>query len=58
MNRAVQQSQRAAKLEGLLDRVKTRVQDLEDRYLCKAGQQQQENQEAHVCEGIFTVEIS
>ncbi|XP_026219205.1 centrosomal protein of 70 kDa isoform X2 [Anabas testudineus] len=39
MHQAVQQSQRATKLEGLLDRVKTRVQDLEDRYLSKAVQQ-------------------
>ncbi|XP_038571591.1 centrosomal protein of 70 kDa-like [Micropterus salmoides] len=53
MGRAAQQSQRAAELEGLLDVVKTRVQDLEDRYLGKAVQQhshtqqlQQEKQEA------------
>lgn len=59
MSRAVQQSQRATKLEGLLDRVKTRVQDLEDRYLSKAVQQhtqqlQQEKQEAQVCQEIPT----
>ncbi|XP_030607459.1 centrosomal protein of 70 kDa isoform X2 [Archocentrus centrarchus] len=54
MSRAAQQSQRATELEELLDKVKTRVQDLEDRYLGKAVQQlgsrtqqlQQENQEA------------
>ncbi|XP_037552687.1 centrosomal protein of 70 kDa [Nematolebias whitei] len=38
-SRAAQQSQRATELEGLLDQVKTRVQDLEDRCLCKAVQQ-------------------
>ncbi|XP_054483345.1 centrosomal protein of 70 kDa isoform X2 [Anoplopoma fimbria] len=50
---AAQQSQRATELEGLLDLVRTRVQDLEDRYLGKAVQQhsrtqqlQQEKQEA------------
>ncbi|KAL7370316.1 hypothetical protein ABVT39_025522 [Epinephelus coioides] len=53
MSRAAQQSQRATELEGLLDAVKTRVQDLEDRCLGKAVQQhshtqrlQQEKQEA------------
>ncbi|XP_023282692.1 LOW QUALITY PROTEIN: centrosomal protein of 70 kDa-like [Seriola lalandi dorsalis] len=45
--RAARRSRRATELEGLLDTVKTRVQDLEDRYLGKAvqhrshGQQQQ-----------------
>nr|XP_046238665.1 centrosomal protein of 70 kDa [Scatophagus argus] len=53
MSRAAQRSQRATELEGLLDAVKTRVQDLEDRCLGKAVQQhshtrqlQQEKQEA------------
>uniref|UniRef100_A0A3B5APH1 Centrosomal protein of 70 kDa n=1 Tax=Stegastes partitus TaxID=144197 RepID=A0A3B5APH1_9TELE len=53
MSRAAQQSQRATELEGLLDEVKTRVQDLEDRYLGKVSQQhshaqqlQQEKQDA------------
>ncbi|XP_059183591.1 centrosomal protein of 70 kDa [Centropristis striata] len=53
MGRSTQQSQRATELEGLLDVVRTRVQDLEDRYLGKAVQQhshtqqlQQEKQEA------------
>ncbi|GAA6225956.1 centrosomal protein of 70 kDa [Lates japonicus] len=58
MGRAAQQSQRATELENLLDGVKTRVQDLEDRYLGKAVQQhshaqqlQQEKQEAQkLCE--------
>lgn len=57
MGRAAQQSQRATELEGLLDVVKTRVQDLEDRCLGKAAQQlshaqqlQQEQQEAQVCQ--------
>lgn len=55
MSRAAQHSQRVTELEGLLDVVKTRVQDLEDRYLGKAVQQhshtqqlQQEKQEAQV----------
>uniref|UniRef100_A0A3Q1BV94 Centrosomal protein of 70 kDa n=1 Tax=Amphiprion ocellaris TaxID=80972 RepID=A0A3Q1BV94_AMPOC len=55
-SRAAQQSQRVTELEGLLDEVKTRVQDLEDRYLGKAAQQhshtqqlQQEKQDAQVC---------
>lgn len=56
-SQAVQQSQKATKLEGLLNRVKTRVQDLEDRYLSEAVQQhtrqlQQEKQEAQVCQKI------
>lgn len=59
MHQAVQQSQRATKLEGLLDRVKTRVQDLEDRYLSKAVQQhtqqlQKDKQETRVCQKIST----
>ncbi|XP_041637955.1 centrosomal protein of 70 kDa [Cheilinus undulatus] len=40
MGRAAQQSQRVSELEGLLDVVKTRVQDLEDRCIGKAAQQQ------------------
>lgn len=58
MSRATQQSQRTTELEGLLDVVKTRVQDLEDRYLGVAVQHhshtqqlQQERQEAQkLCE--------
>lgn len=57
MSHAAQQSQRATELENLLDGVKTRVQDLEDRYLGKAVQHhshtqqlQQEKQEAQVCQ--------
>ncbi|XP_041822220.1 centrosomal protein of 70 kDa isoform X2 [Chelmon rostratus] len=58
MRQAAQKSQRATELEGLLDAVKTRLQDLEDRYLGKAVQQhshtqrlQQEKQEAQkLCE--------
>lgn len=53
--RGSQNSQRATELEGLLATVKTRVQDLEDRYLGKAAQQlshtqqlQQEKQDAQV----------
>ncbi|XP_029924274.1 centrosomal protein of 70 kDa [Myripristis murdjan] len=53
MSRAACQSQRATELEELLDGVKAKVQDLEDRYLSKAVQQrsqtqqlQQEKQEA------------
>ncbi|XP_068580871.1 uncharacterized protein [Cebidichthys violaceus] len=52
-SRAAQQSERATELEGLLDGVRTRVQDLEDRYLGEAAQQhghaqqlQREQQEA------------
>ncbi|XP_040031165.2 centrosomal protein of 70 kDa isoform X1 [Gasterosteus aculeatus] len=51
--RASQQSQRVSELEGLLDVVRTRVQDLEGRYLSEAAQQhghthllQQERKEA------------
>uniref|UniRef100_A0A3P8PA74 Centrosomal protein of 70 kDa n=1 Tax=Astatotilapia calliptera TaxID=8154 RepID=A0A3P8PA74_ASTCA len=54
MSRAAQQCQRVTELEELLDKVKTRVQDLEDRYLSKAVQQhshtqqlQKEKLEAH-----------
>lgn len=61
MSRAAQHSQRATELEGLLDVVKTRVQDLEDRCLGKAVQQQsltqqlqQEKQEAQVCQQTST----
>uniref|UniRef100_A0A8C4IVJ4 Centrosomal protein of 70 kDa n=1 Tax=Dicentrarchus labrax TaxID=13489 RepID=A0A8C4IVJ4_DICLA len=60
VSRAAQQSQRATELEGLLDVVKTRVQDLEDRYLGKAVEQhghtqrlQQEKQEAQkLCQAL------
>lgn len=59
MRQAAQKSQRATELEGLLDAVKTRLQDLEDRYLGKAVQQhshtqrlQQEKQEAQVCQQL------
>ncbi|XP_068563153.1 centrosomal protein of 70 kDa-like [Cebidichthys violaceus] len=52
-SRAAQQSERATELEGLLEGVRTRVQDLEDRYLGEAAQQhghaqqlQREQQEA------------
>ncbi|KAK9524321.1 hypothetical protein VZT92_018170 [Zoarces viviparus] len=52
-SRAAQHSESATELEGLLDGVRTRVQDLEDRYLGKAAQQhghaqqlQREQQEA------------
>ncbi|XP_074508678.1 centrosomal protein of 70 kDa isoform X1 [Sebastes fasciatus] len=52
-SRSAQQSQRTAELEGLLDVVRTKVQDLEDRCLDKAVQQhshthqlQQERQDA------------
>ena len=55
MSRVAQQSQRVTELEELLDVVKTKVQDLEDRYLGKAVQQsshtqqlQQEKQQAQV----------
>lgn len=44
MNQAAQHSQRATELDGLLNVVKTRVQDLEDRCLSKAVQQQSHNQ--------------
>uniref|UniRef100_A0A3Q0TB40 Centrosomal protein of 70 kDa n=1 Tax=Amphilophus citrinellus TaxID=61819 RepID=A0A3Q0TB40_AMPCI len=62
MSRAAQQSQRATELEELLDKVKTRVQDLEDRYLGRAVQQlgshtqqlQQEKQEAQVGHSAFS----
>lgn len=44
MNQAAQHSQRATELDDLLNVVKTRVQDLEDRCLRKAVQQQSHNQ--------------
>lgn len=44
MSQAAQHSQRATELNGLLNVVKTRVQDLEDRCLSKAVQQQSHNQ--------------
>ncbi|XP_071320755.1 centrosomal protein of 70 kDa isoform X2 [Trachinotus anak] len=45
MSLAAQQSQRATELEGLLDGVKTRVQDLEDRCLGKAVQHRSHTQQ-------------
>eukprot|EP00064_Thunnus_orientalis_P004516 superscaffoldBa00000411_g4528 len=45
MSQAAHQSQRATDLEGLLDEVKARVQDLEDRYLGKAVQQHSQTQQ-------------
>ncbi|XP_042260075.1 centrosomal protein of 70 kDa isoform X4 [Thunnus maccoyii] len=45
MSQAAHQSQRATELEGLLDEVKARVQDLEDRYLGKAVQQHSQTQQ-------------
>lgn len=60
MSRAAQQCQRVTELEELLDKVKTRVQDLEDRYLSKAVQQhshtqqlQKEKLDAHVGHSAF-----
>ncbi|XP_062384204.1 centrosomal protein of 70 kDa isoform X2 [Sardina pilchardus] len=38
-SRAARHSQRALELEGILDGVKAKVQDLEDRYISKAAQQ-------------------
>ncbi|XP_049425892.1 centrosomal protein of 70 kDa isoform X2 [Epinephelus fuscoguttatus] len=65
MSRAAQQSQRATELEGLLDAVKTRVQDLEDRCLGKAVQQhshtqrlQQEKQEAQKRSQVLEQKLS
>ncbi|KAL0160582.1 hypothetical protein M9458_044307, partial [Cirrhinus mrigala] len=43
--RAARQSQRAAELEGILDGVKLRVQDLEDSYIGKAAQQHSQFQQ-------------
>lgn len=43
--RAARQSQRAAELEGILDGVKVRVQDLEDSYISKAAQQHSQFQQ-------------
>ncbi|KAM4560432.1 centrosomal protein of 70 kDa isoform 2-T2 [Odontesthes bonariensis] len=45
VSRAAQQSQRVTELEGLLEQVKTRVQDLEERYLGKAAQQHSYSQQ-------------
>ncbi|CAJ1087181.1 centrosomal protein of 70 kDa isoform X4 [Xyrichtys novacula] len=45
ISRSAQQSQRISELEGLLDVVKTRVQDLEDRCIGKAVQQQSHRQQ-------------
>ncbi|XP_023817354.1 centrosomal protein of 70 kDa isoform X2 [Oryzias latipes] len=38
MSRAAQHSQRASELQALLDQVKVKVQDLEDRCICRAAQ--------------------
>ncbi|XP_030627929.1 centrosomal protein of 70 kDa [Chanos chanos] len=43
--RAVRHSQRAAELEGVLDGVKAKVQDLEDSYISKAAQQHNQFQQ-------------
>ncbi|XP_067271807.1 centrosomal protein of 70 kDa isoform X2 [Pseudorasbora parva] len=43
--RAAQQSQRAVELEGILDGVKVKVQDLEDSYISKAAQQHSQFQQ-------------
>ncbi|XP_043079156.1 centrosomal protein of 70 kDa isoform X10 [Puntigrus tetrazona] len=43
--RAARQSQRAAELEGILDGVKVKVQDLEDSYVGKAAQQRSQFQQ-------------
>lgn len=43
--RAARQSQRVAELEGILDGVKVRVQDLEDSYISKAAQQHSQFQQ-------------
>ncbi|XP_031414306.1 centrosomal protein of 70 kDa isoform X2 [Clupea harengus] len=59
-NRAARHSQRASELEGVLDGVKGKVQDLEDRYISKASQQhavfqqlQQDKKEAESrCEAL------
>ncbi|KAK7136871.1 hypothetical protein R3I93_017051 [Phoxinus phoxinus] len=45
--RAAQQSQRAVELEGILDGVKVKVQDLEDSYISKAAQQHGQFQQLH-----------
>uniref|UniRef100_UPI003AAD46F8 centrosomal protein of 70 kDa isoform X1 n=1 Tax=Centroberyx gerrardi TaxID=166262 RepID=UPI003AAD46F8 len=45
VSRAARQSQRTTELEGLLDGVKAKVQDLEDRYLSKAVQQHSQTQQ-------------
>ncbi|XP_045076853.1 centrosomal protein of 70 kDa isoform X2 [Coregonus clupeaformis] len=56
ISRAARQSQRATELEGVLDGVKGKVQDLEDRYIGKAAQQhskvyqlQQDKRDAQKC---------
>lgn len=38
MSRAAQHSQKASELQALLDQVKVKVQDLEDRCICRAAQ--------------------
>ncbi|XP_029353096.1 centrosomal protein of 70 kDa isoform X2 [Echeneis naucrates] len=45
MSRAAQLSQQTTELQGLLDAVKTRVQDLEDRYLAKEAQHHRNTQQ-------------
>lgn len=45
VSRAARRSERTTELEGLLDGVKTRVQDLEDCYLHKAAQQRSQTQQ-------------
>uniref|UniRef100_A0A665VIU5 Centrosomal protein of 70 kDa n=1 Tax=Echeneis naucrates TaxID=173247 RepID=A0A665VIU5_ECHNA len=59
MSRAAQLSQQTTELQGLLDAVKTRVQDLEDRYLAKEAQHhrntqqlQQQKEETQVCQRV------
>ncbi|KAK6325192.1 hypothetical protein J4Q44_G00045340 [Coregonus suidteri] len=56
ISRAARQSQRVTELEGVLDGVKGKVQDLEDRYIGKAAQQhskvyqlQQDKRDAQKC---------
>ncbi|KAM6893532.1 centrosomal protein of 70 kDa [Xenentodon cancila] len=46
VNRAARQSRRVTELESLLDEVKAKVQDLEDRFLCNTAQLQQDKREA------------
>ena len=48
MDQAAQQSEKVTELEELLDQVKTKVQDLEDRFLCNTVQLQQDKKEAKV----------
>ncbi|XP_061572050.1 centrosomal protein of 70 kDa-like [Cololabis saira] len=53
LDRAAQQTRRVAELESLLDQVKTRVQDLEDRFLCNTVQLQQDDKDAkRRCESL------